>query len=180
MFIPIDKTSILKIPLCNLEVEDFLSWKARKYGHYSIKTGCYNIMDWQRNMKCESSNREIKKDIWGRVWGSKVTPRKQYPPWRLLTNILHLKENLRNKGIQRDLLCPKCSSRMQSTYHCVRTCWWANYVWFGSQLNLNYHNNLTLEFTYHCKNNIPQVSTNNLATFIKLINGIWNARNKRF
>lgn len=46
-FITIDTIEINKIPLNNLDEEDCLSWKARKNGHYTVKTGYYNIMEWK-------------------------------------------------------------------------------------------------------------------------------------
>lgn len=48
--------NIQNIPLINMNEEDCLSWKARKDGNYTVKTGYYNILSWNKGQDKESSS----------------------------------------------------------------------------------------------------------------------------
>lgn len=78
MFITIDTVEINKIPLNNLDEEDCLSWKARKNGHYTVKTGYYNIMEWKHTQNEGYFKKDNDKEVWKKMWDIKAPPRKLY------------------------------------------------------------------------------------------------------
>lgn len=134
-------------------------------------------MNWHINMECECSNRDSNYEIKGRVLGSNVTPIKQYLLWRLLYTIISVKENLRNRGIHNDMLCPMCKSSLKSIDPFFKSCWWTKYVWFGSRLNINFNRNLSLNLKDSCRNNIMKINKETLSMFINILDGIWTSRN---
>lgn len=58
---PIGRTNILQIPLHNLEEEDYLRWRARKDGQYTVRRGYFSILEWKRKKEWECSNINLDK-----------------------------------------------------------------------------------------------------------------------
>lgn len=135
-FISVDKEAILKIPLHNPDEEDSLSWMGTRDGIYSVRSGNYLIKEWDKD-QCEgTSNQDINKNLWQKVWQVKVTPRQQTLIWRIIKQFIPLRSELNRKGlgIRGNFLCPRCNEALEPMKHCFKDCIWATQSWFGSSL----------------------------------------------
>lgn len=110
----------------------------------------------------ESSIRNSEKEVWAKLWNSKVTPRQQILMWRILNDCLPSKDNLNLRGINCDPLYPRCNDRFETTKHCLKNFNWENHIWYGSQLHLNFSYNHIEGIKDWIKNNINQMNLNNI------------------
>lgn len=94
-----------------------------------------------------------------------------------MNNILPTKDNLANKGIHCDLLCPMCEDKMETIDHCFMVCTKASHIWFGSQLSINFLNNSNQNFKDWIMSTIPKFDDLNTSQIINIIDNIWIARN---
>lgn len=77
----------------------------------------------------EGSNEIFDKELWKKIWSSKVTYKKQILMWRILNNYLPTKENLNNKMIDYGPFCHRCNSSFESIQHSLKDCFITKQVW---------------------------------------------------
>ncbi|KAL5158112.1 putative ribonuclease H protein [Glycine soja] len=59
---------------------------------------------------------------WKLIWELEVPPRVKVFLWRLCSNCLPTKTNLRTRGIDCSFICPLCEHEIESTFHTVFSC----------------------------------------------------------
>lgn len=72
----------------------------------------------------------------------KVQPRVRASGWSILNKGIPMRSKLSKRDIKCTILCLGCLTKEENLDHLFKSCDWANKIWFGSKLNLNFHNNL--------------------------------------
>jgi len=69
-----------------------------RYGIYSVRSGYYLIKEWDKDQYEGTSNQDINKNVWQKVWQVKATPRQQTLIWRIIKQFIPLRGELNRKG----------------------------------------------------------------------------------
>lgn len=105
VFLPVDATAILQIPLSYLGRRDTLVWHHTHRGNYIVDSA-YKWLITQRsseNLSPETSTRgEQERVMWRRLWGLKIKGKVKHFLWRAYHKILPTCDKLRQKGIMVD------------------------------------------------------------------------------
>jgi len=64
----------------------------------------------RRNKRGESSKAPIQVEIldWRKIWAVDLMPKVKHFLWRLATNSLPWRKNIKRRGMQLDTICPVC------------------------------------------------------------------------
>jgi len=121
-FISLDREAILQIPITNMEEEDNLCWMGTKDGAYTVKSGYYSIKEWKKDQTEGTSNPDELNSFWNKIWKVRAPPRQQMLIWRILNDIIPVRRNLSNRGINYNIVCPRCKEAEESIEHCFKGC----------------------------------------------------------
>ncbi|CAI8606990.1 unnamed protein product [Vicia faba] len=165
--------SILEITLYNLEEDEWLGWKANKDWHYNIKSNYHSIYTWSNNNLIDVSDINKEARVWKKLWKAKATPRKIILVWRFLNDIISVREYLNAKNITKDILCPRCNSKMETIDQCFSGGQRVQHLWYGSQLNHKFTSNTYNYFNSWSRHNIPIMPEETLNRCINIIDSIW-------
>ncbi|XP_058727076.1 uncharacterized protein LOC131598498 [Vicia villosa] len=130
-----DVSHISSIPLSFHLPEDKLIWHHESNGEYSVRSA-YHIQGGMRNTDRPGSSSLDYHGFWKQLWKLKVNPKIKNFMWRVIKNILPTKENLRNKGVVTDGMCPLYNSEAESTCHLFLRCAFVKKVLFSSPLGI--------------------------------------------
>lgn len=114
-----DVEEIRKIPI-NKNLEDRMIWHYDKLGKYTVKSGYKLFIKEKIDGISPSSN--IMSKVWNSIWNLKVPPKIKHFFWKALNNIFPTKINLKNRGVDNNLLCPVCSNYSETTDHILFKC----------------------------------------------------------
>ncbi|KAK6163630.1 hypothetical protein DH2020_000494 [Rehmannia glutinosa] len=133
-----DASLILGIPLPRCDRDDQLVWHFTRNGKYSVKTG-YHLAKRHYYFKTEElrgggSSGSHDKPPWLFIWSSNIPKKIKLTVWRLATNSLPLRQNLRRKKIITDTLCPLCDQDEETAIHWAIDCDFATQCWALSNL----------------------------------------------
>ncbi|KAK6122177.1 hypothetical protein DH2020_044081 [Rehmannia glutinosa] len=133
-----DANLILGIPLPRCDRDDQLVWHFTRNGKYSVKTG-YHLAKRHYYLKTEESkgggsSGSHDKPPWLFIWSSNIPEKIKLSVWRLATNSLPLRQNLRRKKIITDTSCPLCDQDEETTIHRAIDCDFARQCWALSNL----------------------------------------------
>ncbi|OMO64639.1 reverse transcriptase [Corchorus capsularis] len=120
-----DVSRILCLPIPRLPGRDTLIWDASSSGNFSVKSAYYvarQILGHDVNIDDES------RKLWRRVWGSSIPPKIHYFIWRLIWNLLPIKTNLQQRGMDIDDLCVVCGLSVESLGHVFFECCYSRQV----------------------------------------------------
>jgi ribonuclease HI len=179
IFYPMEAKLICSMALPNYNQEDFISWKGTKDGHYSVKSGYQAILAWQEAQSPNPSSSNMDNTRWKKLWKLFVPPKQIHHIWRILNNAIPVRENLSNKGIRCDPLCPLCNSKIETINHIFLECEWTRQIWFVSPLTINYEflqiKTISSWFDYMMQN----TTAIDMQTISTILYGIWIARNEK-
>ncbi|KAF7835206.1 ribonuclease H [Senna tora] len=85
MFLPVEATEILSIPLSWSNVEDKLIWPLEKHNNFSVRSACHFIHGNCMRLLPSASNCGIS---WSKIWCLSVPPKVRNFFWRLCDNAL--------------------------------------------------------------------------------------------
>ncbi|PNX85350.1 hypothetical protein L195_g041418 [Trifolium pratense] len=154
---------------------DILTWDGTQDGQYSVKSGYQAIKEWGNIQNTSSSNNYQK--IWNILWKLNVPPKHSHLLWRVIRNVIPVKDNLFKRGIRSDPLCPRCLNTTETTYHVFLGCEWSKRAWFASPLTLNLNTNQYTDFYDWLDSMINKTNQECIEQITTIIYGIWYARN---
>lgn len=146
---------ISSMPLSLRQPEDKLSWPGERNGIYSIKSA-YHLLTNDREAQNPESSSTQTSTLWKHIWSSPLPNRIKNFLWRLATNILPTRGNLRRRRVPIDPICPLCFQEAESSEHLFLYCPLAQQVWFSSLLGIKPPPNADLlqwlSSWFQCKN----------------------------
>ena len=80
-----------------------------------------------------------KSKVWSKLWNIRTLPKHVNLAWKILLKGLSVKKNLIKRGMLIDPLCPWCHEKEEDIDH-IKTCPWAQHVWFLSHLGVHFDN----------------------------------------
>jgi hypothetical protein len=178
IFLPFEGTLIKQIPLIMEPIDDQLMWPHSKQGTYTVKSG-YNLLNqWKEAERPGSANGNAHNELWKKLWTLHTVPRHKVFLWRVLQGAIPVRSMLNIKGVQCNILCPRCLEKEETIDHAFMKCQFASRIWFGSKLGVNFNNNQIgfIEWLTHAINNLNKEDISYVAA---IAYSIWFARNQQ-
>ncbi|KAK7251071.1 hypothetical protein RIF29_33950 [Crotalaria pallida] len=174
-FHPIEARCILSIPLRFTTQEDELIWSATRDGVYSVRSGYHTLMSNHDAIQPSSSS--TVDTLWQKIWKINAHPRCKDLVWRASKNILPVRANLFNRGIQVDPVCPLCGDTLESVSHALLQCRLVNPVWFASHLAIHIPMDYEIDFGSWFLHMITTGDRDAAASICNLLWAVWARRN---
>ncbi|KAM6582866.1 hypothetical protein CsatB_009868 [Cannabis sativa] len=130
LFTERDKNLILQIPLPSHSETDHWYWYKDRMGNYSVKTAYHLLQQLKGN-----SGTNHQSEFWKALWNLQLPPKVKDFLWRVCSNCLPTKVQLRIKHVNIDTTCPLCNSFPETSIHLFTSCSFAQSCWrkaFGS------------------------------------------------
>ncbi|GMN53247.1 hypothetical protein TIFTF001_022384 [Ficus carica] len=124
---PVDHELILGIPLGNAAGGDKWAWHFDSKGLYKVRSGYRAIMESKRRESSSIVNSDV--FWWRKLWSSPIPPKVRLFVWRAFHEILPTMVSLRIRGVDCDVICPRCKDVMESTSHAILDCPISQMVW---------------------------------------------------
>jgi hypothetical protein len=178
VFFPFERDQIKKIPLIKEQTEDQLMWPHTKDGSYSVKSGYNMIKLWQDNANSApttTNNLDIK--LWKTLWSLHTIPRHKVLLWRIIQQAIPVKQALSRRGLQGQLLCPRCFQKEETIDHVFKECQYADRVWFGSKLGIRF-SSIQTSFRDWLIYSASHLNEEDLSYVAAICYGLWYARNQ--
>ena len=128
-FLSFEANSIKAIPLCWTNQNNCLMWPTCKNGEYSVKTGCQILCKVENISAASSSDTSNQEQFWKRIWKLCIPNKIKIFLWRVCSNALPSKENLKKKKILDDAKCSACLSVQENTFHAIWGCEMLHHIW---------------------------------------------------
>nr|POE54017.1 lectin 1 [Quercus suber] len=128
-FLSFEAERIQAIPLCWTDQKDCLIWPACCSGEYSVKTGYKLLCEEVDSSAASSSDGSEQSLFWKRIWRLRVPNKIKLFLWRVCSNALPTKENLKRRKILDDAKCCACLSAQESTFHAIWSCEMLLQIW---------------------------------------------------
>ena len=114
VFLPVDVDTILKIPVCTRNMEDFWAWHPSRKGVFSISSAYKFIIktkmqreDWLEGRSGASNNSRQEED-WTTLWRFSVPSKVKIFLWRLARHSLPTIDVLKKRNMSTVDACPLC------------------------------------------------------------------------
>ena len=128
-FLSFEVTRIKAIPLSWTEQKDRLIWLDSHDGEYSVKAG-YQMLCKEANSSAASSlDSSHKSAFWKRLWKLHVSNKIKFFLWRVCSNALPTKDNLKKRKILEDARCNACLLDQETTFHALWSCETLKEIW---------------------------------------------------
>jgi hypothetical protein len=178
IFLPFEGSLIKQIPIILEPIEDQLMWPHSKDGLYTVKYGYNLLKHWKQAEGPGPANGNNDTKIWKKLWALPTVPRHKVFLWRVIQGAIPVKSKLNSRGVQCNILCPKCLEKEENIDHAFMKCHFASRVWFGSKLGVNFSNS-QISFTEWLIHTINSISTDDLCYVAAITYSLWFARNQQ-
>jgi hypothetical protein len=177
IFIPSEGSLIKQTPLIMEPIEDQLMWPHSKEGTYTVKSGYNLLKHWADSESPSPANTNSQQDLWKKLWNLNTIPRHKALLWRIIQKAIPVKSSLAKRGINCNILCPRCLQHEETIEHAFMHCERASRIWFGSNLNIQFNSSLN-SFSEWLIYAIRTLKEEQLINISSLIYNIWYARNQ--
>ena len=141
VFLPVDADTILKIPVCTRNMEDFWAWHPDRKGVFSVSSA-YKLLvttklqreAWLEGRGGASSNSR-EEDAWSNLWKLKVPSKVRIFLWRLARHSIPTTDVLQRRNMATQSACPLCGCQ-DSWRHALLSCTMSRCVWALSDENI--------------------------------------------
>ncbi|GMN74812.1 hypothetical protein TIFTF001_052466, partial [Ficus carica] len=172
----VDHEIISGLPLGNAVGGDKWAWYFDSKGIYKVRSGYRAIMDSQRS---ESSSSDSPDALWWRkLWRLPIPPKARLFVWRAFHEILPTMVSLRSRGIECDVVCPRCQAVLESPSHAIFDCPFSYMVWKKSRFWKVLENKRAMPFADFLRSLSLEISLDDLALVCWLAWKLWCERNK--
>jgi ribonuclease HI len=180
-FFPYEANQIRNIPLTYTMDEDVPRWLGTKDGEFTVRSGYYAIMEWNRENinQGQQSSTNGNTHIWKKLWSLPNPPKQIHLMWRILHQAIPVKTNLHAKGISCDTLCPICQQDRETIDHLLMNCEWSKRVWFSSPLTIQMNESGAKSFKDWVTYMMDYSSKECMQIIITITYSIWLSRNKK-
>jgi hypothetical protein len=129
IFWPTEVTAICSLVPCPMGLADHRVWKGTKNGIFSVRSAYH--MEKERLMRRggESSETIQQTQVWQKIWNLHVPATVKSFVWRVCHNSLPTRDNLYQKRVILDPLCPICGLYPETIEHVLWSCSAAESVW---------------------------------------------------
>ncbi|KAM6552088.1 hypothetical protein CsatB_001896 [Cannabis sativa] len=172
-----DAQRILNINLPTSMTNDSWLWLPDPIGNFSVNSAYKLLKNIGRNLEGDRH--------WRYIWGAKTHSRLKMFWWRILSNCLPTRERIGCSIPLMDMLCPLCSSSIESSLHLFWDCTYAKAVWFGCIWSFRTNNRLISNWVewldwFKDPNNRPATLDFNqlLGGAAIIFENIWKVRNR--
>ncbi|GMN43800.1 hypothetical protein TIFTF001_012998 [Ficus carica] len=173
---PVDQEIILSIPLGNASAGDKWAWYYDSKGLYKVRSGYRAIMDSKLTESSSFDNSDVL--CWRKLWRLPIPPKTCLFVWRAFHEILPTMVSLRHRGIDCDILCPRCKDVMESSSHAIFDCPTSCAVWRMSRFWEKIEDRRARSFADFLRVLSTEVSSVDLALVCWLAWKLWSERNK--
>lgn len=178
LFLPIDNTQIIQLPIIHHNKEDELMWMFEPTGNYTVKSGYLAIQLWKQKENQNPSTSTNNDKTWQTIWSLHTIPRHKTILWRILNSSLPVRTELNRRGVNCNLLCPRCNEKLETIDHLFMDCSKTKKVWFGSQLSIRIPNSTDRNFKDWLYEIITTIDKQSITQVAALTYNIWHARNQ--
>jgi hypothetical protein len=179
VFIPFERDQIHQIPLVKEQTDDQLMWPFTKEGSYTVKSGYNIIKSWHDNVNSVStSTNNLDMKLWKTIWTLHTIPRHKVLLWRIIQKAIPVKQALSDRGIQGQVLCPRCFQKEETIDHVFKDCQYADKVWFGSKLGIRF-SSIQSSFRDWLIYSTSNLIEEDLSYVAAICYGLWYARNQQ-
>ena len=132
LFLSIDVSRILQIPLNTNGFEDFVGWKYTKHGKYTVRSGYH--LQWRHQFGPSAGQLALPgssstNPVWKSLWQLRIPSKVKIFIWRALHGILPLKCILANRHVGTSGACPICNQGPEDIRHLLFQCQIAQDMW---------------------------------------------------
>ncbi|XP_075638354.1 uncharacterized protein LOC142610425 [Castanea sativa] len=107
-FLVFEANRIKAIPLCWIDQCDRIIWPDTPDGEYSVKAGYQKLCEEANVSNASSSDPSHQKFFWKKIWKLHVPNKIKNFLWRICSNALLIKENMKKRRIIEDVRCSAC------------------------------------------------------------------------
>jgi len=133
-FVPIDAETIMQIPLCTRQIEDFWAWSEDRRGIFSVRTSYHMIH--QKKLSREawlyeqggSSHSQADSEIWTKLWGFNVPSKLKVFLWRFAKNTTPTGALLHHRNMADTPACALCGAK-DTWRHALLNCMVSRSTW---------------------------------------------------
>ncbi|XP_042962441.1 uncharacterized protein LOC122296706 [Carya illinoinensis] len=122
---------ISTIPITRVGVANKLIWGLEKNSMYSVRSAYHMVQQMRGVGERGPSDENEEKSIWKKLWRLDVPWAARYFVWKAANNILPTRENLWQRKIVEDSLCPICKTEEEDVLNALKNCPAAMDVWGG-------------------------------------------------
>ncbi|GMN35433.1 hypothetical protein TIFTF001_048455, partial [Ficus carica] len=123
----VNQELIRGIHLGNGEGGDKWVWHFDSKGLYKVRSGYRAIMDFKRLESSSNANTDI--TWWRKMWSLPLPSKVRLFVWHAFHEIIPTMASLGYKGIDCDVVCPRCKDKMESISHAILDCPTSQAVW---------------------------------------------------
>ena len=128
-FLLFEANWIKAILLCWTDQCDRIIWPDSPDGNYSVKVGYQKFCEEADASNASSSDPTQQTSFWKKVWKLQVPNKIKNFLWRVCSNALPTKENLKKRKILDDARCNACQTEQESILHALWECEKLSHVW---------------------------------------------------
>lgn len=125
---------IFSVPVVPRGWSDKLIWHYDSKGVYSIITGYLLVTkpQWQQVTTRSSSSSALSNYSWKLIWNLKIHPKVKVFLWRAVLTSIVVLNNLKDRGLNLNLLCSICNQEVKTLEHAVFSCDHTRDTWLAS------------------------------------------------
>jgi hypothetical protein len=168
-----DKLAINTIPISLTKQSDKLVWRCMENGIFSVKSAYHLAKHMECSRQSKGSRPVEDCEIWKKLWKLPIQNVEKIFMWRACQNILPTKDNLLQRKIVIDPLCPICKRDAETIFHALWACPTAEDIWGASKSKFQKCSFIGSDFTQVAETILQKKGTAKLASFIWLARKIW-------
>ena len=128
-FLSFEVSRIKAIPLCWTEQKDRLIWLDSHDAEYSVKAGYQMLCKEANSSAASSSDSSHRSTFWKCLWKFHILNKIKFFLWRVCSNALPTKDNLKKRKILEDGRCSACLLDQETTFHALWSCETLKEIW---------------------------------------------------
>lgn len=127
--------AIKNCTLAESSQDDFLSWKYKKIGEFTVRSAYHYEMQ-SKYGTIGSSDLENHRWLWNNIWKAEAPAKVKNLVRRAISNGLPTMVNLADRGINVHRLCPRCGEGYETVLHMMLSCRESTILWRLSPIRL--------------------------------------------
>ncbi|KAK6148918.1 hypothetical protein DH2020_016443 [Rehmannia glutinosa] len=136
MFNPHDAERICRTYINPRLLPDKRIWSKEKSGRFTVRSAYHLAVEkWSDTLALASSS--TGNPAWKKLWDLRVLPKIKQFLWRVCTDSLPTKDNLRRRGLDIDPVCFICGEGIETSSHIFLKCREVQTIWYTSPLRMD-------------------------------------------
>jgi ribonuclease HI len=169
--------AINTIPISSTQQPDIQVWRGTNSGIFSVRSAYHLSKELEQRDQPGSSSTEEVSEVWRTLWSLPIQNAEKNFMWRACRNLLPTKENLLQRKVVSEPLCPICGRETETVFHILWDCPSARDVWGASERCFQKCSFTGPNFIQVAEGILSRWGSDALAAFIILARKIWFRRN---